>query len=349
MSFRLDKISDTEYVLENGETGNSFQVPFEASRLYDRFGPPGAATYKIESEYNGPAGPIFDSLIPKLNLIYETFKPKKDQESFESKPAADEHDHGKTTYCQEYQKSIYKIRLKKDIELDFSFYNGRLRSITASRHGSYLLQDNLKKSLRTTLYEITVKCEQWPWPPGSKPRHIPHPVAVKVLKRLWKKHLQHRDKPSRRKTRCWYCNRRESSEESAAVFQMHKTLARGEKKYLRDTYVKKWATYQKMSVPVPRCRACVMRHFFSALVFWTSLFAGGAWILHNSLHHDDVTSRFVTYGPYGVLLFAVAAALLILVGIKPKRRCLDYPPMREANKRGFSVGDQPGSIDLGVF
>jgi len=252
MSFRLDKISDTEYVLENGETGNSFQVPFEASRLYDRFGPPGAATYKIESEYNGPAGPIFDSLIPKLNLIYETFKPKKDQESFESKPAADEHDHGKTTYCQEYQKSIYKIRLKKDIELDFSFYNGRLRSITASRHGSYLLQDNLKKSLRTTLYEITVKCEQWPWPPGSKPRHIPHPVAVKVLKRLWKKHLQHRDKPSRRKTRCWYCNRRESSEESAAVFQMHKTLARGEKKYLRDTYVKKWATYQKMSVPVPR-------------------------------------------------------------------------------------------------
>lgn len=124
--FTWRAIDEENYLLSNRATKQDYPFRYRSASLYKKSG-----SYKIESSWTGSVEEFMALLLPKIETLRWFLDPT--EESFESKPAADEHDRGETTYCEEYQVSKYHCRIAKAYDLVFLFVNYGLTDVESKQ------------------------------------------------------------------------------------------------------------------------------------------------------------------------------------------------------------------------
>jgi len=167
--FTLVKISNEKYRLINGKTSREYEIAYRVPELYAR-----RSGYKIESEYSGPAKPIFEALIPKLDFICNTFRPV--EEDFESYQDSYEFSHGDNEYCSQFQTSKYKCKIgikrydgefAQEGTIAFTFNNADLESVDLDLccipPDAQVALHSFKRAMKRILQHVF---QQWPSPRG---------------------------------------------------------------------------------------------------------------------------------------------------------------------------------------
>jgi len=150
--FELARIDENRLALSNKATGAIWLINYRKPTLFAK-SKSAAGNFVIESDWSGPAEELFAQLVPLLQEIRDLLTPH--EESFESYHASSDYSHDGTTYCDEYQRSVYTCRFSRedgqDSTASFSFKNWELDGVSSKDMGEDELE-TLKWDVRKNLW-----------------------------------------------------------------------------------------------------------------------------------------------------------------------------------------------------